>query len=326
MTAPTPQAFAELLEKALTDPGLISRAYSAFHGYSIGNQLLAFGQCAERGIEPGPIATFPGWKAKGRHVKKGEKALTLCMPVTCKRRESDAPDDDDPTPPAGAAKPATFTRFVYKPHWFVLAQTEGQAIAPLETPAWTASRALEALGITEEPFTATDGNVQGYARQRTIAVSPVAAMPHKTRFHELAHVVLGHTAEAAQTDSEQTPRSLREVEAEAVALVCLEALGLPGAEYCRGYIQSWNRSSQPIPERSAQRIFKSADQLLRAGEGPALSPAPAIETHWQTVDVPTYRRTQQAACGAVVDLQHITATPTCAACRQQLAIFEAYEF
>jgi hypothetical protein len=69
------------------------------------------------------------------------------------------------------------------------------------------------------------------------------------------------------TDSELTPRSLREVEAEAVALVCLEALGLPGADHCRGYIQAWNqpRGAEPIPERSAQRIFKAADQILKAG-------------------------------------------------------------
>jgi hypothetical protein len=110
---------------------------------------------------------------------------------------------------------------------------------------------------------------QGYARQRSIAVSPVAELPFKTRFHEIAHVMLGHTSEAETglTDSEMTPRSLREVEAEAVALVCLEALNLPGADHCRGYIQHWNkqRAAEPIPERSAQRIFKAADQILKSG-------------------------------------------------------------
>ena len=55
----------------------------------------------------------------------------------------------------------------------------------------------------------------------------------------LAHVVLGHTTEADFTDTERTPRNLREVEAEAVALLCCEALNLEGADYCRGYIQSW---------------------------------------------------------------------------------------
>jgi hypothetical protein len=245
--------FADLLAHAVTEPGRISRAYSAFHGYSIGNRLLALGQCDARGLQPGPIASFMGWKDKGRWVRKGEKALTLCVPVTCKR-QGDADEE-----------PETFTRFVYRPNWFVLAQTDGDAAVPLTVAQWDARRALETLDIAEEPFTATDGNVQGYARQRTIAVSPFAALPHKTRFHELAHVVRGHTAEGDLNDDERTPRSLREVEAEAVALVCLEALALMGAEFCRGYIQHWNQSGEPIPERSAQRIFKAADAILRAG-------------------------------------------------------------
>ena len=53
-------------------------------------------------------------------------------------------------------------------------------------------------------------------------------------------------------------------EAEAVALLCCESLGLPGAEYSRGYIQSWGQG-QAFSERSAQRIFHAADQILRAG-------------------------------------------------------------
>src|SRR5712691_9173024 len=264
----TPQ-FVDLLSRALNEPGVVSRAYSAFHGYSIGNQLLAFFQCAERGITPGPIATFMGWKDKGRYVRKGAKALVLCMPITAKRKAEDRPD----TNASDDGKPETFTRFIYRPNWFVLAQTDGQDVEPLPIPAWDRGRALNALGVVEEPFTGTDGNCQGYARQRSIAVSPVAELPHKTRFHELAHVVLGHTAEAEAglSDSDMTPRSLREVEAEAVALVCLEALGLPGADHCRGYIQHWNqqRDAEPIPERSAQRIFKAADQILKAGTADA---------------------------------------------------------
>jgi hypothetical protein len=100
-------------------------------------------------------------------------------------------------------------------------------------------------------------------RADKIAINPVAQMPEKTTFHELAHIELGHTTEAVH-DSETLPRSLREVEAEAVALLCLESLGVDGAEYCRGYIQNWLQGST-IPERSAQRIFAAADKILKAG-------------------------------------------------------------
>ncbi len=124
---------------------------------------------------------------------------------------------------------------------------------------------LAALDVVEVPFDATDGNVLGFARARSIAVSPINPMPHKTTFHEVAHVLLGHTAEGEQADGDLTPRNLRECEAEAVALLCCAALDLPGVEHCRGYIQSWWGQSNPIPERSAQRVLKAADQILKAG-------------------------------------------------------------
>ena len=99
MTRPTPKAFADLLQSAVQEPGILSRAYSQFHSYSLGNQLLAMMQCHQRGIEPGPMATFPGWKALGRHVRKGEKALTLCM---CQGRSKIRPPWRRKTRPLGS--------------------------------------------------------------------------------------------------------------------------------------------------------------------------------------------------------------------------------
>src|SRR5258706_9756939 len=75
-----------LLVEAVNKPGLIMDAYSAFWNYSVGNQILALVQCQLRGIQPGPINTFPKWQTLGREVKRGEKALTLCMPLTRRAR------------------------------------------------------------------------------------------------------------------------------------------------------------------------------------------------------------------------------------------------
>ena len=79
--------------------------------------------------------------------------------------------------------------------------------------------------------------------------------------------MLGHTTEADFNDTEHTPKNLREVEAEAVALLCCEALDLEGAQFCRGYIQEWltRSSDSAIPEKNAQKILKAADQILKAG-------------------------------------------------------------
>jgi antirestriction protein ArdC len=67
-------------------------------------------------------------------------------------------------------------------------------------------------------------------------LNPLAALPHKTTFHEIAHIVLGHTTTERLVDSEQTARHIPEVEAESVALICCKTLGLEGAEFCRGYV------------------------------------------------------------------------------------------
>ena len=143
-------------------------------------------------------------------------------------------------------------------------QTEGEPIEILTTPVWDRSKALGILAISEVPFEHLDGNCMGYARKREIAINPLNPMPHKTTFHECAHLLLGHCSEGEMSDTEYTPKNLREAEAESVALICCESLGLPGAEFCRGYIQNW-LSGDVIPEKSAQKIFHAADQILRAG-------------------------------------------------------------
>jgi antirestriction protein ArdC len=261
-------SWAALLDQAVARPGFIHEAYSRFTNYSLGNQLLALLQCHQRGLQPGPLATFQRWKELGRHVKRGERALLLCLPMTCKRTKTVTAED-------GIEKDEVFafTHFTYKSHWFVLSQTEGAEYAPPTIPAWDSEFALKNLSISLVAFEAIDGNVQGYAKTgRRVAVSPIAALPHKTLFHETAHVTLGHVDESDLSESEMTPRDVREVEAEAVALLCCESLELPGTEFSRGYIQSWSHG-QPITERSAQRIFHVADQILRAGRNAEIAPS-----------------------------------------------------
>ena len=83
-----------ILHIALTQPGVMNQAYRAFHNYSIGNQLLAALQLLDKGLPLAPIASFNAWREKGRFVKKGEKAISLFMPISVKRRaDKDAPAD-----------------------------------------------------------------------------------------------------------------------------------------------------------------------------------------------------------------------------------------
>jgi hypothetical protein len=155
--------------------------------------------------------------------------------------------------------------FVFRNYWFVLAQTEGEAPYEQAIPDFDLDAALQSLDITRTVFDEINGNIQGFAHQREIAVSPIAELPVKTTLHEIAHVVLGHTTSQKLVDLEHMDRNIREVEAESVALICCESLGLEGAEAARGYIQHWLRGEKGIPNQSAARIFSAAQTILKAG-------------------------------------------------------------
>ena len=250
--------FSDLLREAVTRPGIISEAYHAFHTFSLGNQILAASQLIERGMAISPIASFSAWQSKGRMVRKGQKAIRLYMPVTIKRQSRDEE--------TGIDQEIQFQTFALKPNWFSLDQTDGDTfVHEARSPDWDAERAMTALDIAEAPFEMLNGNCQGYATRNTIAINPVAALPHKTRFHEMAHVVLGHTYETSLSDDERTPKNLREVEADSVAFILCNLLSLPGQDEARGYVQSWLGETD-IPPKNARRIFSAADKLLKAGQ------------------------------------------------------------
>ncbi|HEY6803708.1 MAG TPA: ArdC-like ssDNA-binding domain-containing protein [Pyrinomonadaceae bacterium] len=126
-----------LLVEAVNKPGLIMQAYTAFHNYSIGNQILAIVQCLMRGLKPGPINTFPGWQALGRNVKRGERALTLCMPITRKVRDQEAKELQTEN------GERVFMSFIYKPRWFVVSQTVGEEITQTQIAEWNSEHALD---------------------------------------------------------------------------------------------------------------------------------------------------------------------------------------
>jgi antirestriction protein ArdC len=255
----------ELLRDAVEKPGRILEAYTAFHNYSFGNALLALEQCVRRNLQPGPLNTYRGWLEKKRQVHKGERGITLCMPMPFKRTTHADSTEEEP------AEPETRVAFRFRAYWFVLAQTEGAETYVAPIPGFDLETALRTLQVTRTAFDEINGNIQGFARRREIAVNPLAALPHKTTFHEIAHIVLGHTTSEKLVDHEHTPVHLREVEAESVALICCETLGLEGAQFCRGYIQHWLKTEKEIPNHNAARIFAAATSILKAGTPAAVS-------------------------------------------------------
>ena len=263
--------WADLLRTVLTEPGRISEAYRHFHNYSAGNQALAFEECILRGLKPGPINTFNGWQKLGRHVLKGEKAIWLCMPVQKRRVEEKVNEE------TGEVEKVvrTWTAFVLRPNWFLLCQTDGDDYTPPALPEWDATRALAGLDITLEDFAMMNGNVLGYAHGHAVAVSPLGDHQTNTLVHEIAHVILGHTDEK-MVDGKRLGRDLKEMEAECVALLVCDALGIGDPDLSRGYVQNWYTGDE-VPEKNARRIMTAASKIMEAGRAAKAAKAQAQE-------------------------------------------------
>lgn len=121
------------------------------------------------------------------------------------------------------------------------------------------------LDVQEVPFNDVRGNMMGYAMGSAIALNPLNDMKHKTRFHEMAHVVLGHTVESEMVDEEELSVSVMEAEAESVAYLLCALLDLPGQAQSRHYIQHW-LDGEALTEKSVKRIFGAADRIMKAGQ------------------------------------------------------------
>lgn len=274
----------DLINEALNNPGKRLEAYNAFYTFSLRNQMLAEWQMVMRGIEISPIKTFKQWKEYGRSVKKGEQAIALLMPMfvnvpvnfdeQCKKvrntirdiKKDLKMDTDEPEEVETEQRQI----FVMRNYWFALSQTKAykntkdKTIKKLEKPSktWTARRAMKNLKIKLIDFQYTNGNAQGYATKKGIAINPLAQFPTKTAIHEMAHTILGHLKIPSYMFD---VKSIREAEAEMTAYLVTSSLGLKGQEYQRQYIRSWLAGNK-FPEASALRVINAANKILTAGQ------------------------------------------------------------
>ncbi|MEW2484522.1 hypothetical protein AB0876_33525 [Mycobacterium sp. NPDC049093] len=237
-----------LLTQALTLPGQLGSTYCRFYSYSLQNQILLLSQ----GVTE-PCAPFSVWKKLGRIPVKGGGRYVL-HPAPFRKIDEKTGEEK-----------VVVCRFRLKRSTFPYSNTEGPEVEWPELPAWDLQRAIAALDIEQVPFQLIDGNTQGYSFDRKFAVSPVSVHPIKTAHHELAHIVLGHTTEAA-ADGEPLCRGVREFQAEGVAYLLAHETGLTdwAPEESRAYIQGW-LGDEEVTDRHIRAVFSAVDKILTAG-------------------------------------------------------------
>lgn len=245
-------------------PAHLGRTYTGFksgsggRGYSPMNQFWIFLQSKPGDVYPaGPFGT---WKGLGRNIIKGSKAKTVLKPVYIWKTEKDEATGKERKVKIG---PVNYTPIKTV---FFYSDTEGQPLT-LDPVAddWSLERALDALDIKRVDYKLVDGNTQGYSSGREFALNPLAAYPMKTLFHELAHIVLGHTSDE-QIAEYSTHRGIKEFQAEAVAYIVSHELELTdwNPEESRAYVRQWLDGDE-VTERDIRQVFGAVGKILDAG-------------------------------------------------------------
>jgi len=202
-----------------------------FHQYSFNNVTLIAAQCAAAGRpEPTAVAGFGTWKALGRQVNKGERAIAILAPVTHRRDPQTAtedppstvksPNESDGTEPdpahtqeGGRSQGPSRQRTSFRAaHVFDISQTSGDPLPERPMPQLLAGQAPEGLwqalahqaagrGFTLQRADCGKANgVTDYLR-RTVTVRPDIddAAAVKTLSHELAHILLHDPSSIGQS-------------------------------------------------------------------------------------------------------------------------------
>ena len=236
-------------------------AMARFHNYSFGN-IVAIARQRPTATR---VAGFGTWKEMGRFVKRGEKGIQILAPmIGYRRRNAEAAQDTDAD--SNTKQPPVLIGFraVYV---FDVAQTEGEDLPEFEhnisgEVGEQCDRLIAFLAqqnITLE-FNERIAPALGVSYGGKIALLPGQTMAEEfvTLVHETAHELL-HKAERRTF----TTATVRETEAEAVAFIVGQAIGLEMGNASSDYIQMYNGNAALLTE-SLDVIQRTSALILAA--------------------------------------------------------------
>ena len=236
-------------------------AMARFHNYSFGN-ILAIARQRPTATR---VAGIRAWNELGRFVKRGEKGIQILAPMIGYRRRRDAAEQD-PNPNQDA-KPAPMLIGFRAVYVFDIGQTEGAELPEFEhniTGEVGAHRDrmiafLAAQNIKLE-FNEKIAPALGVSYGGKIVLLPGQSKAEEftTLVHETAHELL-HKAERRT----MTTATVRETEAEAVAFIVGQAVGLEMGTASSDYIQMYAGNAALLAE-SLEVIQRTASVILAA--------------------------------------------------------------
>jgi antirestriction protein ArdC len=233
-------------------------AMGRFHHYSFFNVMLIARACPQATR----VAGYQTWKTLGRYVKKGEKGIMILAPVF-RRRTQENNEAENAKLDCNDSRALVGFRAVYVFDESMTAGNPVPQIASINGDPGAHRERLEQFireqGIVLE-YSADIAPATGVSEGGKIKLLPgqSPAETVATLVHELAHERL-HRAERRAS----TTKRIRETEAEAVAFVVCQAIGLEAGTASADYISLWNGDAAVLLE-SLELVQRTATEIIAA--------------------------------------------------------------
>ncbi|MDV2566248.1 ArdC-like ssDNA-binding domain-containing protein [Levilactobacillus brevis] len=243
-----------------------------FHHYSARNIDLIYAQ----NPKATQVAGFKQWQAAfNRTVKRGAKAIRIAAPIIKKltpaeKKRLDTTDE------------RAIVGYRYLPV-FDVSQTSGEPVLSAKdfvkenladhqnvTSLYNAFKDYlnqqTDLKVSEVPLATLNG-AKGYFQPSTNEIviggdEPDNALKLKTLYHEYAHSQL-HGLKSAFKDR---PRAYQETQAEAVAYVAMQNIGVDTGNYSLGYVATWAKDKAVI-HSALSEIQQVSNKVIELSDG-----------------------------------------------------------
>ena len=230
---------------------------SRFNQYSSRNLRLILAQKPDATY----LAPYNTWKTFGRHVKQGEKALSVIIPVTYVKKDQQGNPilDKDGRPEIGMS-------FRLKPTTFDVSQTDGKAMPKATSEVKdqltdldyaNLYRALMAIAKENNVTVRFDEMIGDKKGHYNVTEHQIVLRSNdmnksqliKTFIHETAHSELHH---ANNPQQDMLTRSTAELQAESVAYVVSSYYGIDTSDYSFAYLAGWSDDKETLADLEAQ--------------------------------------------------------------------------
>ena len=228
-------------------------AMARFHRYSLSNVFLIMLQSPDAT----QVAGYHTWRSFGRHVKEGEKGIAIIAPMRVPKDETaQAPQTDEN---------GSSVRF-RSAYVFDVSQTDGEPLPDIGQASGDPGSFSDRLrGLVKQlsielEFSDDLGGALGVSKGGRIALrtglSP--AQEFSVLVHELAHEILHQ-----KKDVQRPSKTLRETQAEAVAYIVAQGIGLDSGNAAANYIHLYQGDAKTLLS-SLEEVRQTATEILSA--------------------------------------------------------------